>query len=57
MTLRSDGRRVISATMQPELYERVYAHCKELDIPVTVFVRDAINAALAPAGHRHVKAA
>jgi siroheme synthase (precorrin-2 oxidase/ferrochelatase) len=53
MTLRSDGRRVISATMQPELYERVYAHCKQLDIPVTVFVRDAINAALAPAGHRH----
>ena len=48
MTLRSDGRRVISATMQPELYERVYAHCKELDIPVTVFMREAIKAALPP---------
>ena len=46
MTLRSDGRRVISATMQPELYERLYAHCKERDIPITVFVRNAIEAAL-----------
>ncbi len=46
MTLRSDGRRVISATMQPELYDRLYAHCKELDIPVTVFVREAISKAL-----------
>jgi predicted DNA-binding protein len=46
MTLRSDGRRVISATMQPELYERLYAHCKERDMPITVFVRNAIEAAL-----------
>jgi predicted DNA-binding protein len=48
MTLRSDGRRVISATMQPELYQRLYAHCKQLDIPVTVFMREAIKAALPP---------
>jgi len=48
MTLRSDGRRVVSATMQPELYERLYAHCKELDIPVTVFVREALKKALPP---------
>lgn len=46
MTLRSDGRRVISATMQPELYDRLYAHCKKHDIPITVFVRDAISKAL-----------
>jgi len=49
MTLRSDGRRVISATMHPDLYNRLYAHCKQLDVPVTVFMRDAINAALPPA--------
>jgi len=48
MTLRSDGRRVISATMQPELYDRLYAHCKALDLPITVFVRDAISKALPP---------
>jgi predicted DNA-binding protein len=47
MTLRSDGRRVISATMQPELYEQLRARCKELDTPLTVFVREAIKAALA----------
>lgn len=46
MTLRSDGRRVISATMQPELYEQLLARCKELDTPLTVFVREAIKAAL-----------
>ena len=50
MTLRSDGRRVISATMQPELYDRLCAHCKELDIPITVFMREAIKAALPPGG-------
>lgn len=32
--------------MQPELYDRLYAHCKELDIPITVFVREAISRAL-----------
>jgi predicted DNA-binding protein len=36
--------------MQPELYDRLYAHCKELDIPVTVFVREAISRALPPEG-------
>lgn len=46
MTLRSDGRQVISATMQPELYDRLYAHCKKRDIPITVFVREAIKASL-----------
>lgn len=50
MTLRSDGRRVISATMHPDLYDRLYAHCKELDIPVTVFMRKAIKDALPPDG-------
>ena len=46
MTLRSDGRRVISVTMQPDLYDQLYAHCKELDIPITVVVREAISKAL-----------
>ena len=46
MTLRADGRRVVSVTMQPELYERLYAICKHLDLPVTVWVREAIKAQL-----------
>ena len=32
--------------MQPELYDRLYAHCKKHDIPITVFVREAISKAL-----------
>lgn len=47
MTLRSDGRRVISVTMQPDLYDQLYARCRELDRPITVYVREAIKAALA----------
>jgi predicted DNA-binding protein len=34
--------------MQPELYDRLYAHCRKLDTPITVFVREAIKAALPP---------
>lgn len=48
MTLRSDGRRVISVTMHPDIYNRLYAHCKKLDIPVTVFMRNAIKQSLPP---------
>jgi hypothetical protein len=32
--------------MQPDLYDQLYARCKELDRPITVFVREAIKAAL-----------
>ena len=46
MTLRSDGRRIISVTMQPELYDQLYEACKELDLPVTVWCREAIKAHL-----------
>jgi predicted DNA-binding protein len=33
--------------MQPELYDQLYARCRELDRPITVYVREAIKAALA----------
>ena len=48
MTLRSDGRRVISVTMQQELYDRLYAHCRNLDQPVSLFVRELLKQALPP---------
>ena len=57
MTLRSDGRRVISATMHPDLYDQLYAHCTGLDIPITVFVREAIKEALLSAEPRYAQAA
>lgn len=46
MTVRSDGRRIVSVTMQPALYDQLYEACKELDQPVTVWVREAIKARL-----------
>ena len=46
MTLRSDGRRVVSVTMQPALYDRLYLACKQQDIPVSVLCREAIKAYL-----------
>jgi hypothetical protein len=49
MSLRKDGRRIASITMKPELYEQLVGHCKALDIPVTIFAREAIVAALAKA--------
>lgn len=46
MSLRKDGRRIVSVTMKPELYEQLIERCRELDLPVTVFARNAITAAL-----------
>ena len=43
MSLRSDGRHIVSVTMQPELYAQLYEACKRLDLPVTVWVREAIK--------------
>jgi predicted DNA-binding protein len=39
-------RRVVSITMQQELYEQLRQHCQQIDQPVTVFVREAIKKAL-----------
>jgi len=47
MSLRKDGRRIISVTLKPSLYEELVEECKELDVPVTVFARKAIATALA----------
>lgn len=48
MTTRSDNRRIVSISMKPELHARLWDHCKELDQPVTVFVRELIKQALQP---------
>jgi hypothetical protein len=52
MTLRSDGRRVVSVTMQPELYDQLYETCKRLDLPVTVWCREAIRLQLINHGNQ-----
>jgi hypothetical protein len=55
MTLRSDGRRLIQLTMRPDLYDRIREHCRRLDVPITVWARSVIVAALEPQGHHHPK--
>lgn len=47
MTIRPDGRRVISVTMQPELYDRLMTRLQKLDQPVTAYVRELIRLDLA----------
>lgn len=43
MTQRPDGRHQITVTMKPDIYELLYEHCRVLDQPVTVFVRELIK--------------
>jgi hypothetical protein len=48
MTIRkSDGRHLIQLTLTPAFYFELKEHCHNLDIPVTVWVRDLIRRALA----------
>lgn len=46
MTIRADGRRVISVTMPIELYDTLYLIAKQRDVPVTVLCREAIRSYL-----------
>lgn len=42
MTIRPDGRRIVSVTMRQSLYDRLKAACDAADQPVTVVARAAI---------------
>jgi hypothetical protein len=44
MGARSDGRYVLSVSMRPDLYTQVRAECSRRDVPLSVWVRDAIRA-------------
>jgi hypothetical protein len=43
MTLRADGRHVISVTMLPELYHKTRAAAALDDKPISVWVREVIK--------------
>lgn len=44
MTIRkTDGRRLLQISMQPDYYELVREHCRRLDVPMTVWARDLIR--------------
>jgi hypothetical protein len=38
-----NGRKVVSVTMLPELFDKIQQHCKEHDVPVSVWCRDLIK--------------
>ena len=40
---KDDNRRLIQLTMKPDFYDRIRAHCKALDVPVTVWARELIR--------------
>lgn len=46
-TRKDDGRKLVQLTMQPDFYERIRAHCKALDMPITVWARELIKRELA----------
>lgn len=46
-TRKDDDRRMIQITMRPDLYDKIRTHCKELDVPFTVWARELIRRELA----------
>ena len=43
MTIRHEKRHCISITMKEELYELIKHRCEEIDLPITVWVRELIK--------------
>ena len=38
-----NGRKIISVTMTADLYQKLVRHCKDIDVPVSVWCRDLIK--------------
>ena len=43
MSKKKLERKIVSVTMLPELYEELLEHCKNIDVPVSVWCRDVIK--------------
>lgn len=41
-----NGRKIVSVTMLPDLYDKLLQHCKDSDVPVSLWVRKLIEAEL-----------
>jgi predicted DNA-binding protein len=46
-----EDRRILSISVKPDLYARLQQHCRTLDRPMTVWVRDLIKEHLPPETH------
>jgi hypothetical protein len=42
----NSDRKLVSVTMQSDLYEALARHCRHKDVPMTVWVRQLIRTAL-----------
>jgi len=41
-----NGRKIVSVTMLPALYHKLSQHCKDSDVPISLWVRKLIEAEL-----------
>lgn len=41
-----NGRKIVSVTMLPPLYEQLLQHCKDCDVPISLWVRKLIETEL-----------
>jgi len=46
---KSDGRHLIQVTLAPALYFELKGHCRRIDTPVSVWVRELVRQAIAEA--------
>ncbi len=38
-----NGRKIVSVTMTADLYDKLVRHCKDIDVPVSVWCRALIQ--------------
>jgi hypothetical protein len=53
MTHKRDGRFIVSVSMKEELHDQLMAACAASDLPITVWVREAIKSKLATSQPLH----
>ena len=43
----TDDRKIVSVSMKSSLFAKIEAHCKEIDIPISLYMRQAARNQLA----------
>ena len=43
MTTTNTNRRLLQVSIKPDFYERIRAHCAQLDIPMAIWARELIK--------------
>ena len=42
-TTTTTSRRLLQVSVKPDLYERIRAHCDQIDIPMAIWARELIK--------------